>query len=218
MNEKKFIELINLYIDGEISPAELEELETEVANNARRRRTYHSYRRMQQASQVAYHRFGRALAETVDFKKYQVLARNSSQCLRRGLLCSVGALSAACVTVIAAVSVFQDAQWSSSSIHANPAEAGFGSVEVFEPGALDNETVLAQDLDLRSSNPVSFSNGAGATVDKKSEFFGNSRSDFNVSVQPASWGNDMHADAPTAVFRGRSSVDASKLASFQFQR
>jgi hypothetical protein len=47
MKETKFIELLNLYVDHQISPAEAEQLEAEVRSNAEHRRVYREYCQMQ---------------------------------------------------------------------------------------------------------------------------------------------------------------------------
>ncbi len=49
MNESRFIELLNLYVDHQLSPAEASELESEIRKNPARRRTYQQYCRMQKA-------------------------------------------------------------------------------------------------------------------------------------------------------------------------
>lgn len=49
MKESEFIELLNLYLDHEISPADAVRLEAEVQNNPARRRVYQQYCRMQKA-------------------------------------------------------------------------------------------------------------------------------------------------------------------------
>lgn len=49
MKESKFIELLNLYVDHQISPAEAELLEAEVRSNPGRRRVYREYCQMQKA-------------------------------------------------------------------------------------------------------------------------------------------------------------------------
>lgn len=52
MKESEFIELLNLYLDHEISPADALRLETEIRSNLERRRVYLQYCRMQQACKV----------------------------------------------------------------------------------------------------------------------------------------------------------------------
>ena len=49
MKELEFIELLNLYLDHEISPEDAARLEAEVLNNPARRRVYREYCQMQKA-------------------------------------------------------------------------------------------------------------------------------------------------------------------------
>lgn len=49
MKESKFIELLNLYIDQQISPEDAALLEEEILNNPRHRRIYHQYCKMHRA-------------------------------------------------------------------------------------------------------------------------------------------------------------------------
>jgi hypothetical protein len=49
VNETRFIELLNLYVDHQIGPREAAELEAEILSNPARRRTYQDYCRMQRA-------------------------------------------------------------------------------------------------------------------------------------------------------------------------
>lgn len=52
MSEREFIELLNLYLDHEIAPADAARLEAEVRGNPERRRTYLEYCRMQKACAI----------------------------------------------------------------------------------------------------------------------------------------------------------------------
>lgn len=52
MNDSEFIELLNLYLDHEITPADAARLETEVRGNPERRRTYLEYCRMQKGCAI----------------------------------------------------------------------------------------------------------------------------------------------------------------------
>jgi hypothetical protein len=47
MNDRRFIELLNLYVDQQIDPSEAAELEAEVLRSPERRRTYNQYCRLQ---------------------------------------------------------------------------------------------------------------------------------------------------------------------------
>lgn len=49
MNESRFIELLNLYVDHQLSSTEAAELEAEILRNAKRRQMYQQYCRMQKA-------------------------------------------------------------------------------------------------------------------------------------------------------------------------
>ncbi|ATC65436.1 hypothetical protein CMV30_16615 [Nibricoccus aquaticus] len=49
MNESRFIELLNLYVDQQLCPQEAAELEAEIQTNPTRHRTYQQYCRMQKA-------------------------------------------------------------------------------------------------------------------------------------------------------------------------
>ena len=57
MKTDKFIELLNLYLDGELKPSEAAELEREITANPESRRIYRQYCRMQRACTVLADRF-----------------------------------------------------------------------------------------------------------------------------------------------------------------
>ena len=57
MKEAKFIELLNLYIDHQISPEEAALLEEEILRNPSRRQTYNQYCRMQRACTLVLDQF-----------------------------------------------------------------------------------------------------------------------------------------------------------------
>ena len=52
MKDTEFIQLLNLYLDHEISTADAARLEAEVQNNAGRRHIYQEYCRMQKACRM----------------------------------------------------------------------------------------------------------------------------------------------------------------------
>lgn len=54
MKESRFIELLNLYVDQELSPSEAAQLEAEIAANPARRRTYEQYCRMQRGCSLLF--------------------------------------------------------------------------------------------------------------------------------------------------------------------
>ncbi|MBL9216451.1 MAG: hypothetical protein JNG83_13320 [Opitutaceae bacterium] len=57
MRDTRFIELVNLYIDRQISSAEAAELEAEIQANPRRRAVYLQYCRMHRATKLVYESF-----------------------------------------------------------------------------------------------------------------------------------------------------------------
>lgn len=57
MKDHRFIELVNLYIDRQITAAETAELETEIQGNSRRRAIYQQYCKMHRATTLLYDSF-----------------------------------------------------------------------------------------------------------------------------------------------------------------
>ncbi len=57
MKEKKFLEQLNLYLDGVIDPAGAAELEQEILANPARRRIYNDYCRIHRATKLVYEHF-----------------------------------------------------------------------------------------------------------------------------------------------------------------
>ncbi|MBL9217302.1 MAG: hypothetical protein JNG82_02365 [Opitutaceae bacterium] len=57
MKDNRFIELVNLYIDRQITAAETAELEAEMQGNPQRRAVYRQYCRMHSATKQVYHSF-----------------------------------------------------------------------------------------------------------------------------------------------------------------
>ena len=62
MKDTRFIELVNLYVDRQISPEETAELEAEIRANPRHRQVYQQYCKMHHATKLVYESF-RANAE-----------------------------------------------------------------------------------------------------------------------------------------------------------
>jgi hypothetical protein len=99
MRDSEFLELLNLYLDHEISEADAARLEAEVQGNAKRRAIYLEYCRMQKACKVLAVDFQ---AESQAPEKRVLVARRSSrQVWRSGFFVAGGvALAAACLTVL----------------------------------------------------------------------------------------------------------------------
>jgi hypothetical protein len=59
MNRRKFIELLNLYIDDEIDPEDVGRLEQVISRDAEARKIYNQYCRLHRGSRLIYERFRR---------------------------------------------------------------------------------------------------------------------------------------------------------------
>jgi hypothetical protein len=95
MKDSEFIELLNLYVDHEITPADAARLEAEVVGNAKRARIYREYCGMQKACMILADQFREAAPEA---GKIPVTATRA-----RGLALPFAAVSlaaAACLGVV----------------------------------------------------------------------------------------------------------------------
>jgi len=106
MKDSEFIELLNLYLDHEISADDSARLEAEIRGNLERRRVYHQYCKMQQACRVIATDFATAESERVPStdKKVVPFALEAGVPARRRRIqvsYAVGAFAAvACVALI----------------------------------------------------------------------------------------------------------------------
>jgi hypothetical protein len=114
MNDKEFIELLNLYVDREISAEDALRLEKVVATNARRREVYDQYCRMQKACSML-------SEETFDMSSVRttptVIAFPSQSPWRFGPMVAGLAAAAACAVVIVGVKNREAAALASDSSH-----------------------------------------------------------------------------------------------------
>lgn len=106
MKDTRFIELVNLYIDRQLSPADAAELEQEIQTNPRRRQTYRQYCRMHRATKLVYESF-RAHAESqgdTPARQPASIARLENRQRRRARwsYAATGLAAAACLTFVVA--------------------------------------------------------------------------------------------------------------------
>ena len=108
MKDSRFIELLNLYVDQQLTAAEATELEAELQRNPESRRTYQQYCRMQKACTQLFEqerqaapstsKFSRALAQAdrkiVEFPEQRTLWR------QRGIFGAGLAAMAACIAFV----------------------------------------------------------------------------------------------------------------------
>lgn len=96
MKDSEFIELLNLYIDHEITAADAARLEAEVARNHGRARIYREYCRMQKACMVLAEQF----RETAPVPGADRRASPESRARGWGLSVAAAGLAAACVALL----------------------------------------------------------------------------------------------------------------------
>lgn len=105
MKDARFIELVNLYIDRQISPEEHAELELEIQSNPQRRQVYRQYCRMHRATKLVYESF-RVHAEdgaAAGARQPASLARIEDRARRRRTrwIYAAGSMAAAaCLTLV----------------------------------------------------------------------------------------------------------------------
>ncbi len=102
MKDSEFIEMLNLYLDHEISAADAAQLEAEVQSNANRRRVYQDYCRMQKACRMLVHESANEHAANADEKIVAFTQARMMHKARTRVQYVAGALlaAAACLTVI----------------------------------------------------------------------------------------------------------------------
>ena len=108
MKESEFIELLNLYLDHELSAADAARLEAEVQNNPARRKVYQQYCRMQKACKLLTADFQTDAADTAATGERKIIAFNpavaeqiAAQRKRTSALLTFGGIAAAaCLAVI----------------------------------------------------------------------------------------------------------------------
>ncbi len=105
MKHEEFLELLNLYLDHEISAADASRLEAEVQSDAARRAIYHEYCRMQKACMILASDFRETEVATAESGAGgKVVAFGTAAARRRSRVQLVAAASAtlvaACVTLV----------------------------------------------------------------------------------------------------------------------
>ncbi len=128
MKDHRFIELVNLYIDRQISPEQAAELERELQANPRRRQVYGQYCRMHKATKLVYESF-RQDAEReapAPVGRGGVLVRLESARRRRHrwAYAAAGMAAAACFALIVVRMNPEDESQSAVQVAATPAPAG----------------------------------------------------------------------------------------------
>lgn len=111
MTHEKFIELLNLYLDGDLPPADAAALEREIHGNVERRRIYRQYCQMQKACAHLAERFREEASPAAQFRSGAVVEiprRAGGEWFRSAALVACGALAACGVFVAVRLSVPQN--------------------------------------------------------------------------------------------------------------
>jgi hypothetical protein len=222
MNDKEFIELLNLYVDREISPADALRLEKVVATNTRRREIYDQYCRIQKACSML-------SEETLDMSSVRttpaVIEFPSERTWRLGPMVAGLAAAAACAVVIVGVKNREAASADLTSSNSAPAAVASNPVAA-AADSLSMKPVLFMRLPSDSA-----SRGAQRTLLTNSDAQApmpqlNWIGDIHMSpVSPSATGDfllnpktDLKAAVMTDSAPSRDSQEPVEMAAFRFQR
>ena len=101
MKDSEFIELLNLYLDHEISADNAARLEAEVQGNPERRRVYRQYCRMQKACTLLANDFnGQEAGDAKHDRKVIAFDPSGRSAWGPGILAAGGLMAAACVALV----------------------------------------------------------------------------------------------------------------------
>jgi len=102
MKDNRFIDLVNLYVDRQITAAETAELEAEIQNNPRRRAIYKQYCQMHRATALVYESFRANAPEQQAAAGQGSIARFENRRRAKGTswMYYAGGLAAACLALV----------------------------------------------------------------------------------------------------------------------
>ena len=103
MKDHRFIELVNLYIDRQITAAETAELEAEIQGNPRRRAVYRQYCQMHRATMLVYDSFraqGQPITEPVARNTIELFENRQRGRRYRWAYYAGGVAAAACLAFV----------------------------------------------------------------------------------------------------------------------
>ncbi|MBX3735239.1 MAG: hypothetical protein KF715_00995 [Candidatus Didemnitutus sp.] len=137
MKDTRFTELVNLYIDRQISPDEATELELEIQSNPRRRQVYLQYCRMHRATKLVYESFRAQTEQTGQPARQPATIAHIQGRIRQRRLrwayAASGLAAAACVAFVVMRSNFSDATPASTDLAAKPTSTAPAVATVAQP-------------------------------------------------------------------------------------
>ncbi|MBI3886829.1 MAG: hypothetical protein HY302_14040 [Opitutae bacterium] len=229
MKDHRFLELLNLYIDRQISPAETAELEAEIQGSPRRQKVYREYCQMHRATKLVYESFRQHGAEPAPgaagsggaaITHLEIRHRRRRQ---RWISAAGGLAAAACLTFVVARIDFTPAVSPAAATDAAPA------VQVAAAPAATTPVATARNHGL-----VSLQNGLVVETDYPAMLAALRQQDraLPAGQMPAGRLQPLFDDgvfdhrqvllpAGQRIFRGHgapSQQPAAEFAAFQFQR
>jgi hypothetical protein len=148
MKDHRFIELVNLYIDRQITTAETAELESEIQGNPRRRAVYRQYCQMHRATNLVYDSFraqanGQAALESTARGTIAQFENRQRGRRHRWVSYAGGLAAAACIAFVLVRNHSQPAPDSSLAQTAKPQPVTVAATvqPTVQPAALANEPV-----------------------------------------------------------------------------
>ena len=157
MKDERFIELVNLYIDRQITVSEAAELEDEIQGNASRRAIYRQYCQMHQATRQVYESFRAPAAagqESAQAANRSVIAhfdRPPQHSRSRWAYYAGGLAAAACLALV--FFRFNDQPATAAGLTANLGQLTPAKAVVVAPAAAVSATVAAVPATRRSPAP-----------------------------------------------------------------
>ncbi|MET0261356.1 MAG: hypothetical protein ABW223_00555 [Rariglobus sp.] len=234
MNDRRFIELLNLYLDQHISPEEAAELETAILRNPARRRTYDQYCQLQRgcsllgehsrASAPASHGFARSLRDA----ERKIAAPRCAVIWRPVYIGSFAGAMAACVAVVFIINRQPSLQPLGVEQFADAGQVAPVPVAI----AAVPEAVTPARIQQFEFQPVLASSGLGAVRNsREAEIAANDREALewmqrvdllpihNVVVDDQTFESRATLQPDNRVFRSRHSLRGNaEFTAFQFQR
>ena len=161
MKDHRFIELVNLYVDRQISAAETAELEAEIQGNPRRRAVYRQYCQMHRATTLVYDSFrsqaqGQPAAEPAARSTIELFESRQRGRRFRWAFYASGLAAAACLTLVFARLNTKPASQTETVAATNTHPAAMVATTVVP--LVQPDSAGAQEMIHLSTGPVSLRN------------------------------------------------------------
>lgn len=221
MKESKFIELLNLYVDHEITPAEAVELESEIQRNPGRREVYLQYCRIQKGCTVLADKFRTEAPEPA--VAIEASRRSAPKWAYAGGLLA----AAACVAFIVTTRLRTPAVAPETALETAPSQLAAAAVPadtrpVDRPTThLDFQPVLvSHTLHLNSLSADAEPAAVAANDEPRLDWLQNVRLSPLRSVSAEDLRFNTRATLPVEnrVYAGRKPLGTAEMTAFQFQR